>query len=64
MCKSFTTQDPELSSVTDTKVSQCYNAEVGRASFERQKEVNREYVLVATHRMCKTSLIFFLNLIN
>jgi hypothetical protein len=25
----------------------------GRPSVERQKEANREYVLVATHRICK-----------
>jgi hypothetical protein len=28
----------------------CLNADVGRPSVDRQKEVNREYVLVATHR--------------
>jgi hypothetical protein len=28
-----------------------YNAEVGRPSFERQKEANREYVRLATSDM-------------
>jgi hypothetical protein len=42
-----------------------YYADVGRPSFERQKkEVNREYVLVGTKRICKTIRIFLLNLIN
>ena len=42
----------------------CYNAEVGRPSFERQKEVNEEYALVATRRICKTIRTFLLNIIN
>jgi hypothetical protein len=29
-----------------------------------KKQVNREYVLVATHRRCKTIRIFLLNVIN
>jgi hypothetical protein len=41
----------------------CYNAHIGRPSFERRKEVSREHVLVATHRRCKTIHQFLVNLI-
>jgi hypothetical protein len=36
----------------------------GRPSFERQKEVKEEYVLVATRRVCKTIRIFLSHLIQ
>jgi hypothetical protein len=43
----------------------CYNAEVGRPSFERQQEGNREYKEdEATHRICKTICIFLLKLVK
>jgi hypothetical protein len=37
-----------LGDITHQLPTKCYIADVGRPSFERQKEVNREYVLVAT----------------
>ena len=40
------------------------NKSVGRPCFERQQEVNREHVLVATHGICKQIRIFPLNMIN
>jgi hypothetical protein len=40
----------------------CYSREVGLPRFERQQEVNREYVLVENtpHRICKTIRTFLL----
>jgi len=34
-----------------------YNANIGRPSFERQKEANREYVVVATHEIYNEYII-------
>jgi hypothetical protein len=55
---------PQTGPVLNDKSPVCYNADVGRPSFERQKEANREYVLVTTHRIYRTYKTFNIFLLN